>query len=361
MRRVTDLQREVVGALADPEGAERPVEALTLRAGSHRAEVLSFGAHLSGWWTPDAHGGIDNVVSSWRTEAGQPDLSAYADPVDHPYLGATVGRYANRIAGARYEIDGVEHRLDANEGVNQLHGGPVGFDRRHWSARGAAEPTSVWVELTMSSPDGDQGHPGRLEVSVTYRLHVTGELRIVMEATTTRPTAVNLTNHAYWNLDGTSDPGAADLDQHDVTVVAEHVVEIDAQQLPTGRLLEVPDTVFDLRRPTRCTELTRHPELATTAGIDHCLMRDRPELDRVHARLSSRRSGRSLVLRSDQPGLQVYAANHGAGPLGAHRAMCLEAQLPPDAPNQTGFPDPVLRPGQRYRHEQRWRMELLTN
>jgi aldose 1-epimerase len=336
----------VLGSLADPDGTVCDVVAVTLAAGRCTAQVLSFGAHLVGLAWPDAEGRVDDVVAGWRDRHGAPVAAAYADPDDHPYLGALVGRYANRIAGARYVLDGVEHRLAANEGPHQLHGGPVGFDRRHWDLRAHADRGGAAAELTMTSPAGDQGHPGRLRVRVRYRLTVAGELRVTMTATTDAPTVVNLTTHPYWNLDGTTTAATASLDAHTLGVPeGDRFVEVDPARLPTGRLVPVEGDRLDLRAPR---------SVAALADVDHCLVRGRPTTSTVHAELASARSGRRIVLRSDQPGLQVYTAAHGAGPLPPGGAICLEPQLLPDAPNQPSFPPAVLRPGGTYRHEQRW-------
>jgi aldose 1-epimerase len=321
---------------------------VTLRAGELRAEVLSYGAHLVGLWAPDRDGRLDNVVVSLRRPDGTVDIDAYCDPVRNPYLGAMAGRYANRIAGAGFELDGVVHRLVPNEGPNQLHGGPDGFSRLDWTE--SVRDDGAAVTLRLTSPDGDQGFPGRVDVAVTYELCDDATLRIDVEGTTDAPTVLNVTNHSYWNLAGTSSTAAADhatVRDHVLSVAADRVVRVDADLVPTGALDLVEGTPFDLRRPTRLGAAIDAAELAPVGGLDHCLVLDGTE---PAAELTDPASGRRLRIRTDQPGLQVYTANHGAGPLPQHGAVCLESQHLPDSPNRPEFPSPVLRPGETYRH-----------
>lgn len=325
---------------------------VTLRAGAMTAEVLTYGAHLVGLWVPDRDGRLDNVVVSLRTPDGSVDVEAYRDPVRNPHLGGMAGRYANRIAGAAFELDGVVHRLVPNEGPNQLHGGPDGFDRCEWAASVRDDGTAATLRLT--SPDGDQGFPGRVEVAVTYELRDDATLCIDVEGRTDAPTVLNVTNHAYWNLAGTSSPTApqdATVREHLLSVAADRVVRVDDALLPTGSLDPVEGTAFDLRRPTRLGDAVEAAELATVGGLDHCFVLDGST---PSAGLVDPSSGRRLRLVTDQPGLQVYTSNHGAGPLPRHGAVCLESQHLPDAPNQPGFPSAVLRPGETYRHRTQW-------
>lgn len=337
---------------------------VTLSAGRLRAEVLSYGAHLVGLRAPDRTGGADDVVVALRQPDGSVDVDAYRDRRRNPYLGAMVGRYANRLAGARLHLDGTIHQLAPNEGRNQLHGGPDGFDRRAWTVSTWADDDGAAAQLELVSPDGDQGFPGTVSVTVTYRLDLNGTLHIDTEATTDATTVVNVTNHAYWNLHGTSGPTAAaraTVRDHVLQVAADRVVAVDGQLLPTGALEPVAGTAFDLRAPTRLGAVVDHPTLVATGGLDHCLVSD--PIDgpgaRPRAVLLDPASGRRLQLWTDQPGVQVYTANHGAGPLPRHGAVCLETQQLPDAPNQPAFPSPVLRPGERYRHHQRVRLDTV--
>jgi aldose 1-epimerase len=331
----------------------------TLRVGDCTAEVLAYGAHLVGLWTPDRDGRSDNVVVSLRSPGGAVDLAAYRDPVRNPHLGGIAGRYANRIAGAAFELDGVRHRLVPNEGPNQLHGGPVGFDRREWSLATHADERSARAVLGLVSDDGDQGFPGRVEAQVTYRLTVEGELHIEARATTDAATVVNLTNHTYWNLSGTASPlaaTAASIAGHRLRVAAERVVEVDGGLLPTGHLEPVAGSVFDLRSPVPLGEILDRDELSAVGGLDHCYVLTGTS---PAAELVDPASGRRIRVRTDQPGLQVYTANHGAGPLPRHGAVCLESQHLPDSPNQPTFPSPLLRPGATYRHDHVVQLDLV--
>ena len=290
---------------------------LRIAAGDMTVDVLAFGAHLIGVRVGDS----PNLVAAFD------DLADYRDAERNPHLGAVAGRYANRIGGACITLDGITHRLAANDGRNTLHGGPVGFGRLPWTVVDHA-PDRVCLELV--SPDGDQGFPGELTARVTYS--VAGRaLRFEATASTTAATVVSLTNHAYWNL-----AGGGSIDDHTLSVDADLVVEVDDELIPTGRLADVTGTAFDLRRP------------GPIGDLDHCLTRSHG--GGVAAELTHPPSGRRLVLQSDQPGLQVYAGLHLAAPWGRRGAVCLEPEQLPDAPNRPGFASPVLRPGGRYRH-----------
>jgi aldose 1-epimerase len=341
---------QVVGRTSRGPDRDHPVECVTLRAGAFQAQVLSYGAHLVSVRVPDRAGRVADVVSSLRDADGQLALARYEDHVANPHLGSIVGRYANRIGGARLELDGRVVELLANEGANQLHGGPSGFDRHVWSARSSADARTAQVTLVHVSPHGDQGYPGTLEVQARYELDVDGVLRLTMDASTDATTVVNLTNHSYWNLRGTADATPRSLGEHLLRVNAHRYVEVDTTMLPTGRLLAVGGTSFDLRSPRSLATVIADPALSPTRGLDHCLLFDDPSTGGGTAELHDPVSGRRLRLRTDQPGVQVYTSNHGSGDLPAHATVCLETQLPPDAPNQAGFPSAVLRPGERYHH-----------
>lgn len=340
-------------------------EIATLVVGELRAEVLSYGAHLVGLSVPDRSRLRDEVVVSLRRDDGSVDVDAYRDPALNPHLGGTVGRYANRIAGARFDLGGVTHQLVANEGPNQLHGGPAGFDRREWELATGTDELGAEARLRLLSEDGDQGYPGAVQVEVIYRLEPAASLRIEVVATCDAPTPLSITNHSYWNLAGTSSPAAravGSIEDHLLSVAAESVVQVDDALIPTGALGVVAGTPFDLRAPVRLGSVVGLAELASTRGLDHCYVLDGGgvgEATAPAALLADPSSGRRLRLWTDQPGLQVYTANHGAGPLPAHGAVCLESQHLPDAPNQPSFPPTVLRPGATYRHRQLLRFDAL--
>jgi len=277
-------------------------------------------------------------------------LAAREDPVRNPYFGASVGRYANRLRGAQFPLDGVTYAVHANEGDNQLHGGSPSFSHVVWDA--ATAPDSVTFSRT--SPDGENGFPGTLETSATYRL-TDHAIHITYEATTDAPTVVSMTNHAYWNLGG---PGEADIGAHAVDLDSDTVVPIDDQTLPSGPPESVEGTPFDLRGGVT---LSDRLGFSLPNGFDHCFM-VRGEGLRRHARVTHP-SGRRLEVWSDHPAVQFYTGaflSGGAGADDRHHdpfaAFCLEPQRVPDAPNQPWAPSAVLRPGERYVHELEFRL-----
>lgn len=278
---------------------------------------------------------------------------------DQPHFGATVGRFANRIAGARFSLGGAEVRVTANEGDHCLHGGNRGLGRRVWQGEAFQQGDEAGVHFRLTSADGDEGFPGRLEVTSTYRLRPEGELVLEHRARTDRPTVVNLTHHAYFHL---GDGGRTPILDHHLQVAADDVVEVDSDGVPTGRLAPVAGTPLDLRDETRLGD--RIPALeAARGGLDHCFAVGG---DGVVARVREPASGRTLEIETTQPGLQVYTGNfldrwldeRHDGPLvgpggiayGRWHALCLEPQGFPDAPNHPKFPSALLEPGEEYRH-----------
>jgi aldose 1-epimerase len=264
-----------------------------------------------------------------------------------------VGRFANRIAGGRFTLDGTEYRIPLNEPAAALHGGTGGFESVPWERD---EPRDGSVTLRRTSPDGENGFPGTLQVTVTYAVEGS-QLRIEHEARTDAPTVVNLTNHAYWNL-----AGAGSVEDHEVTLAAAQFLPVDEHLIPSGPPAPVADTPFDLRSSQRIGARLRegHPQLRATRGYDHTYVIDGdPDADGLrHAvRVVEPRSGRTLELRTDQPGVQFYTGNMLDGSLvlgdgSAARqgdAFCLEPQAFPDSPNRPDFPSTVLRPGEVYR------------
>jgi len=267
----------------------------------------------------------------------------YLDRPRNPHLGASAGRYANRIGGARFTLDGVEHDLDANDGANTLHGGPQGFGHQMWTVVGGDDRQ---VRLRFDSPDGDQGFPGALTASVTYA--VDGDvMSIIYEAASEAPTVVNLTNHTYWNL-GAGTAGDGGTAQHHVlAVAAQRYLPVDSASIPTGEFAGVEGGPFDLRRPTRLGNVMGTVD---GGGFDHCFDLGHGEgAMQVAAVLQHPATGRWLQVSTDQVGVQVYTANNLGPPFVPHGAVCLETQRFPDAPNHTQFPSAVLRPGAPYR------------
>lgn len=285
---------------------------------------------------------------------GHPAAADYV--ASDAYLGATVGRYANRVAAGRFDVDGVPVQVPPNDRGNALHGGPDGFDARVWEV---VRHDADGAELALTSPDGDQGFPG--ELRVTARFAVTADaVELELTATTDAPTVVNLTQHVYLNLDG---EGSGTVDDHELQVHASRWVPVDATGIPLDGLAPVDGTPFDLRTPTRLGDVVRagHEQLVAAQGVDHDLAPDGEGLREV-ARLRGPVSGTVLSLRSDQPGLQVYTGNFLDGTLpsrpgGRHRqgdGIALEPQQHPDSPNRPQLGDPVLRPGDTYRWRSVW-------
>ena len=308
--------------------------------------VVEYGARLAVLRVPDRDGVLGDVV------LGLDDYSA-----DAAFLGATVGRFANRIADGSFTLDGRRHTVPCNEDGVALHGGTDGFDRHRF----APDPVRTddgarSVTLRRTSPAGENGFPGTLDVAVTYTVRG-AELSIDHTATTDEPTVVNLTNHAYFNLTGRG----GTVEDHLVRIPARHYLPVDARLIPTGEVAPVAGTPFDLRAPTRIGTHLRepHPQLVPARGYDHTFVLDDPSDDglRPAAYVEEPRSGRTLTMFTDQPGLQFYSGNFLDGTFAVRSgwtarqgdAFCLEAQHFPNSPNEPRFPTTVLRPGERYR------------
>ena len=268
------------------------------------------------------------------------------------YLGATIGRYANRIGQARFVLDGQPHQLTANEGRNQLHGGPAGFDRRVWQLE---SHTPVELVMSLVSEEGDQGFPGRMTSTVRYALGDDLSVHIGFEATVTAPCPVNMTNHAYFNLDG--DAADGDCRGHKLRIAAQEFLPVDAGCIPSGERRAVAGTGFDFRQPRAVGEaLMRDEQQQLTRGYDHSYWLDAACADgsRPAAEVEAGDGRVSLQLYTRLPGLQFYSGNYLAGTPARqgeyvqHAGLALEPQFSPDSPNHPEWPDCVLRPGQRY-------------
>ncbi|WP_299539273.1 aldose epimerase family protein [uncultured Streptomyces sp.] len=310
-----------------------------------RAEILTLGATLHRLTVPDT-AGVPGPVLRGLTALG--DYTG-----EHPYVGAVVGRYANRIAHGRFTLDGTDHELPVNDRGHTLHGGPGGFHGKVWDATAERTGDSVSVRLTLHSPDGDMGFPGALDASVTYTLGPSGTLRLGYEAVADRPTVVNLTNHAYFDL-----AGHGDVLGHLLEVDADAWLPVDADGIPLGPPLPVAGTPFDLTRPRLLKErlAADDGQLRDAGGYDHCwvLRQHGPRTDlRRAARLTAPDAARILEVWTTEPGIQVYTANQLDGtlvdaagrPMERHGAVCLETQHLPDSPNRPAHPSTVLRPG----------------
>jgi aldose 1-epimerase len=328
-----------------------PVEGFRIAGGGLRATLLGYGATLAALEVPDRRGVLADVVLGFATLAGYEGSAAH--------LGGVVGRFANRIAGARFVLDGVEHRLTANEGRHHLHGGARGFDRRVWRGEPLADQSGV--AFALESADGEEGYPGRLRCRAVYRIRGPGTLAVELEATADRATPVSLTQHAYWNLGG---PPGGPVREHRLTLLADRYLAVDAEHVPTG-LRAVAGTPFDFRaeRALGPAPGPLPPELALFGGYDHPFaLRGGEGALRLAARLVEPASGRALEIDTTAPCLQLYGGQflaetpgkagwrHGPG-----RGLCLEAQRFPDAPNRPELPSAILRPGELHRQETRYR------
>jgi aldose 1-epimerase len=328
---------------------DQPVQIYTL-TNSHgiEARIMTYGAAIVSLKTPDRAGHFGNIVLGF--DALDPYLAGV------PYFGATVGRYANRIANGRLELDGKRYQLPQNDGPNSLHGGKRGFDKRVWQPEPSETPQGPALRLTYVSAAGEEGYPGELTAHVTYRLGNDDTLAIEFDATTTAPTVVNLANHAYFNLTG--DPRSTILD-HVLSINAERFTPVDATLIPTGELLAVAGTPLDFRTPHRIGSRINDADeqLRLGHGYDHNWVLNKPAAGKLTfaARLSEAASGRVVEIRTTQPGLQFYSGNFldgkpaGSGTVfGFRTGLCLETQHFPDSPNQPAFPSTILRPRQVY-------------
>jgi aldose 1-epimerase len=310
-----------------------------------RAEITDYGATLVSLTVPDGRGGAGNVVLGYDSLDGYVGGSAY--------LGATVGRVANRVGGAEFSLDGRTYELDRNHGKHQLHGGTTGFNRRVWSADPLKFHGGPALSLTLHSADNDQGYPGNLHVVVFYGLTDDG-LRMGYRATTDRPTPVNLTNHAYFNLDGA---GNGTILDHVAEFEASRYLVTDADLVPTGEISPVAGTPLDFSSPTRVGARIDDPFLKAPGGYDHYFILDgKPGTMRAGARISSPESGRTLTVATTRPGFQFYTGNSLDEPGHPRRSgLCVEAQGYVDAVNHPGFPSVILRPGEIYEQTTEYR------
>jgi aldose 1-epimerase len=317
------------------------------------AEVTNFGGIIVRLLVPDRAGRAADVVLGVDS-AGEFEAKAAG-------FNSVIGRYANRIAGGRFTLDGQTYQLETNSSSGgvpvHIHGGRQGFNRRLWTATTTVRDGLPAVRLSLTSPDGDQGYPGNLQVEVLYSVTADGALRLDYTATTDRPTPLNLTNHAYFNLKG---EGEGDILDHELTLRAARYTPVSPALIPTGELAPVAGTPFDFTRPRRIGEriTADHPQMAIGRGYDHNFVLDhRGDTPGLAALVHERASGRVLEVLTTEPGVQLFTANHFAGRLVGksgrayprYGGFCLETQHYPDSPNQPAFPSTILRPGQTFR------------
>jgi len=335
------VQKQVYGKL--PDG--RPVDLYTLtNAAGMRVQLINYGAITVSVEVPDRSGKLTDVTLGYDTLAGWLD--------NKPYFGATIGRYANRIARGQFTLDGKTYTLARNNGANHLHGGIRGFDKVLWNAEPVQTPESAGVRFTYLSRDGEEGYPGNLSVTALYSLNDDNEFKVEFSATTDKPTVVNLAHHTYWNLAGAA---AGDILGHELMLNADHFTPVDEDLIPTGQIASVAGTPMDFTRPTPIG--ARIAQVA--GGYDHnYVLRKQAGQVALAARVYEPQSGRVLEIYTDQPGIQFYSGNfldgtvRGKGGVAyqKHHGFCLETQHYPDSPNRPEFPSVVLRPGATYRH-----------
>ncbi|MFN3167762.1 MAG: aldose epimerase family protein, partial [Phycisphaeraceae bacterium] len=335
------------GTLADGQTAR--LYTLTNKQGT-TAQLTDFGATLVSLETPDRAGNLADVTLGYDT------LDGWVG--DTAYMGATVGRYGNRIANGRFTLDGKAYALATNNGPNHLHGGEIGFNKKRWSAEPFESDGGAGVTFTYVSVDGEEGYPGELTSTVTYTLNNDNELRIDFTATTTKPTVVNLVHHTYWNLTG--DPRQSVLD-HVLQLNADGYTPTDATGIPDAGVRPVADTPMDFRRPRRVGDRINNDfaQLKLGKGYDHSwAINGEPGALRLAAVLYDPGSGRVMQIETDQPAIQFYTGNYldgsirgkGGIPYRHRTGLCLETQVFPDSPNQPKLSTAVLRPGETYTH-----------
>ena len=339
-----------------------PIEAVVLKnADGITARVLTYGATLQSLIAPDRRGVAADVV------LGHDDVAGYEGK--QSYFGVTVGRFANRIAKGRFKLDGNSYQLPLNNGVNTLHGGGNGFDRSVWAIKSVSSGPTASVVMTLTSLDGASGYPGEVTATVTYSLDDNGALKIVFDATTTKPTILNMTNHALFNMAGEGAPQGAMANR--LTMPAKSYTPVDATLIPTGELRPVAGTVFDFTKGRILADGLRDgsdAQIVIGRGYDHNFAIDKglTAAPKLMARLEDPASGRVLEVLSTEPGLQFYSGNFLDGTVIGKRGhlyrmgdgIALEPQKFPDAPNQPKFVSARVDPGKPYRHVMIYRLSV---
>lgn len=333
----SSVNQELFGTLED--GREAQLYTLT-NANGMEVQITNYGGIVTSIMVPDNEGELENVV------LGFDDLAKYEG--EHPYFGAIIGRYGNRIANGVFEVDGAKYELATNDGNNHLHGGDQGFDKVLWEAEISDENS---LSLSYLSEDGEEGYPGNLEITVVYSLTDENELEIEYTATTDKATPVNLTNHSYFNLSG--NPTNTIL-SHELEIDAQYYTPVNDELIPTGEIAPVEGTPFDFTEPHEIGARIDQVE----GGYDHNFVLRREPSDSLFlaATLYSPESGREMNVFTMEPGLQFYSGNFLDGSLSApdgtpyekHAGLCLETQHFPNSPNEPDFPSTVLQPGEEY-------------
>lgn len=345
------IKKEFFGETKDGE----KVDLYTLINGSGMiVKITNYGGIVTTIIVPDKKGEFADVV------LGFDNLEDYLGA--HPYFGAIVGRYGNRIAKGKFTLNGVTYTLATNNGNNHLHGGMKGFDKVVWQAREIKTENEVGVRLSYVSKDGEEGYPGNLSVFVTYSLNDDNEFKIDYMAETDKPTPVNLTHHSYFNLEGA---GSGDILGHLLTIHADQYTSVDDELIPTGELKQVEETPLDFRRPIAIGARIKDVK----GGYDHNYVLNNTDGSlRLVARVTAPGSGRVMDVLTTEPGIQFYSgnfldgSNKGKNEKVYHRyyGFCLETQHFPDSPNHPAFPSTILKPGQKYRHHTIYKFHTLN-
>jgi aldose 1-epimerase len=329
----------------------KPVEMVTLKnANGIEVQAINYGAIITSLKVPDKSGKVADVVLGFD----RPE-SYWADPPP-PYFGSVVGRYANRIAKGQFVLGGKTYKLATNNGPNALHGGTRGFDKVMWNLATRETPAGSSAIFTRTSPDGEEGYPGNLAVTVTYTLTAKNELVVDYRAATDKATPVNLSQHSYFNLAG---EGSGNILGHHLTINADRYTPVDDTLIPTGELAPVQGTPFDFRQATAIgARITNdHPQLKAGQGYDHnWVLNGRGAAPRFAARLTDPASGRTMEVSTTEPGIQFYTGNFLDGKIkgkgghvyGHRTGLCLETQHFPDSPNKKNFPTSIVEPGKPY-------------
>ena len=321
--------------------------------------IIDFGGIITSWTAADKKGNYKDIVLGFNT------LAEYE--AETPYFGALIGRYSNRIAEGKFNLEGQEYTLAVNNGFNHIHGGLKGFDKVFWDAKTILNDSTVSLALSYLSKDMEEGYPGNLKTKVTYTLNNEDELSVIYEATTDKPTIVNLTQHSYFNL--TADFNQDILD-HEIVINADSYLPVDNTLIPTGEFRDVNKTPFDFRRSKAIGKQINdeNEQLEKGNGYDHCwVLNDQDKGLRFVASAYEPVSGRLLEVYSDKPGIQFYTGNFLDGTLptkskGTYQirtGFCLETQHYPNSPNQDNFPSVILNPGNKYKSKTVFRLSTL--
>jgi aldose 1-epimerase len=333
------IERKNFGLLAGGEEAQLFV----LKVGELAITLSDYGATLVSILMPNGRGGVDDLLLGCST------LSGYT--AKHPFFGVTVGRYANRIAKSRFSLGGKEYPLDANDGANHLHGGLKGFNTFVWKAESSEGPKGASIKFSRTSPDGEEGYPGELKVSVTFTLDGDGAVSLAYEARTKGETVVNLTNHAYFNLKG---EGRGTILDHELKLACSSYLPVDPTLIPVGEAAQVAGGPFDFRVAKKIGR-----DIEAAGGYDHNFILDRSGPGLVEfAEVREPLSGRRMTAATTLPGVQFYSGNFLEGSAGKrgsvypkHGGFCLETQLFPDSPNKPAYPSCRLLPGETWSHQ----------